>query len=50
MGFPGDPVVRNSLSNAGDTGLIPGWGTKTPHSTGQLNPRTSARKPAHSKY
>ena len=44
MGFPGDPVVRNLLSNAGDTDLIPAWGTKIPHSTGQLSPRASARK------
>jgi len=29
--FPGGPVVKNLLSNAGDAGLIPGWGTKIPH-------------------
>ena len=23
--FPGGPVVKNLLSNAGDMGLIPGW-------------------------
>ena len=32
--FPGGPVVGNSPCNARDTGLIPGWGTKIPHSLG----------------
>ena len=31
--FPGGPVVENLPSNAGDAGLISGWGTKTPHTT-----------------
>ena len=31
-GFPGGPVVKNLPCNAGDTGSIPGWGTKIPHS------------------
>ena len=35
--FPGGPVVKNLFSNAGDTGLIPGQGTKIPHAVGQLN-------------
>ena len=26
--FPGGPVVKNLPCNAGDAGLIPGWGTK----------------------
>ena len=26
MGFPGGSVVKNPLANAGDEGLIPGWG------------------------
>ena len=30
-GFPGGPVVKISLSNVGDVGLIPGWGAKIPH-------------------
>ena len=34
------PVVKNLPSNTGDTGLIPGQGTETPHATGQLSPRT----------
>ena len=36
--FPGGPVVKNPPSNAGDTGSIPGWGTKIPHAAGQLSP------------
>ncbi|TEA35916.1 hypothetical protein DBR06_SOUSAS810017, partial [Sousa chinensis] len=35
--FPGGPVLKNPSSNAGDTGSIPGWGTKIPHATGQLS-------------
>ena len=34
--FPGGPGVKNPSSNAGDVGLIPGWGTKIPHAVGQL--------------
>ena len=30
-GFPGGPVVKNLLCNAGDAGAIPGWGAKIPH-------------------
>ena len=33
--FPPGPVVENLPSSAGDVGLIPGRGTKTPHS--QIN-------------
>ena len=33
-GFPGGPVVKNLTSNAGDPGLIPGWGTKILHAMG----------------
>ena len=36
--FPGCPVVKNPPSNAGDMGLIPGRGTKIPHTLGQLSP------------
>ena len=31
--FPGDPVVKNLPSNAGDASSIPGWRTKNPHVT-----------------
>ena len=34
---PGGPVVKNSPSNAGDGGSVPGQGTKTPHALGQLS-------------
>ena len=34
--FPGGPVVKNTPCNAGDVGLIPGWGTKTLHAVEQL--------------
>ena len=34
--FPGGPVVKNMPSNAGDTGSIPGQGTKIPHAMRQL--------------
>ena len=33
--FPGGPVVKTSLYNAGDVGLIPGWGNKSPWPCGQ---------------
>ena len=33
--FPGGPVVKNSPSNAGDKGSIPGQRTKIPHGAGQ---------------
>lgn len=29
-------MIENPSSNAGNTGLIPGWGTKIPHASGQL--------------
>lgn len=36
--FPGAPVVKNLLPNAGNMGLIPNWETKIPHAKGQLSP------------
>ena len=47
--FPGDPVVKNPPSNAGDAGSIPGWGTKIPHAVGQLSLHTTTTEPAHHK-
>ena len=35
--FPGGPVVKNPPYNAGDTGSIPGQGTKIPHAAEQLS-------------
>ena len=32
--FPSGPMVKNTSSNAGDLGSIPGWGTKIPHAGG----------------
>ena len=29
--IPGGPVCKNLPSNARDTSLTPGWGTKIPH-------------------
>ena len=44
--FSGGPVVKNPPSNAGDTGLIPGRGTKIPHAMGQLSLRAVTTEPA----
>ena len=33
-------MVKNPLANGGDSGSIPGLGTKIPHATGQLSPCT----------
>ena len=35
--FPGAPVIKNPLSNLGDTDLIPGQGTKIPQTEEQLS-------------
>ena len=45
--FPGGLVVKNPPFNAGDTGLIPGWGIKTPQSLEQLSLCAVTAKPAH---
>ena len=37
MDFSGGPVVGFLPGIAGDTGLIPGWGTKIPHAAEQLS-------------
>ena len=34
-------MFKNSLSNAGDVGSIPGQGTKSPHAAGYLNANTA---------
>ena len=44
--FPGGPAVKNTPSNAGDAGSIPGWGTKIPHAVGQLSQCTATTEPA----
>ena len=42
--FPGGSVVKNSPSNAGDVGLMPGCGSKIPHAKGQLSLCTATRE------
>ena len=43
-GFPGGSVVKNSPSNAGDVGLMPGCGSKIAHAKGQLSLCTAREK------
>ena len=45
---PGGPEVEYLPCNAGDKGLIPGWGTKIPHATERQCPCTAITEPAHS--
>ena len=45
--LPNGPVVKNLPSNAGDSGSIPGQGTKIPHVVGQLSPHTTTRESPH---
>ena len=49
-GFPGGAVVENLPANAGDTGSIPGWGTKIPHATGQLSPCAATKELVRHNY
>ena len=37
--FPGGPVVKKPPYSAGDSGSIPGQGTKMPYAAGQLSLR-----------
>ena len=39
--------LRLCAPNAGDTGSVPGQGTKIPHATGQLSPHTATKKIPH---
>ena len=43
----GGPVVKNSPCNAGDKGLIPGWGTKIPHIVEPVSPSAPTPEPTH---
>ena len=45
MGFPGGPEVKNLPAKAGDTGSIPGPGTKIPHAVEQLRPDSTTTEP-----
>ena len=40
-------MVKNLPYNAGDSGLIPGQGTKIPHAAGQLSPHPTTTKLVH---
>ena len=42
--FTGGPVIENPPFNAGDTGSIPGQGTKIPHAMGQPSPCSATRE------
>ena len=48
--FLGGPVVKSPPSSAGDAGSIPGWGTKIPHSAGQLSLCAATREPVCHNY
>ena len=41
-------MVKSLPSNAGDEGSTPGQGTKTPHVSGQLSPRSTTTEPMSS--
>ena len=43
-GFPGGPMVKNLPCNAGDSGLIPGGGTKIPHTLELLSLQATTRE------
>ena len=43
--FPGGLGVKNLLSNAGDSALIPGRGPKIPHAVGQIGPSAAVTEP-----
>ena len=40
-------MVKNLPYNAGDTGSIPGEGTKISHAAGQLSPRATTTELVH---
>lgn len=46
--FPGGAVVKSPPCNAGDSGLIPAWGTRIMHAVEQLRPCATTTEPAHS--
>ena len=45
--LPGDPVVKTPPCNAGDAGLIPGWGTKILYASEPLSPHVLTRELLH---
>ena len=42
--FPGGPVVKILPCNAGDVGLIPGWGVKIPQACSQKTKQNIKQK------
>ena len=38
LGLPDGPVVKNLVSNVGDSGSIPGQEIKIPHAMGKQSP------------
>ena len=42
--FPGDPVVKNLLSNERDAGMILGWGTKISHAEREVSSCAATRE------
>ena len=48
--FLGGPLVKNLPSSAGAMGLIPGRGTKLPHTMEQLNLHATTTEPAGHNY
>ena len=46
--FPGGPVVKNPLCNAGDVDLIASQRSKTLQIAEELSPRTTTTEPTHS--
>ena len=45
----GGPQVKHPLCNGSDAGSIPGQGTNTPHTTGQLSPSPQIESMHHNK-
>ena len=43
--FPGSLMVKNPPFKTGDASLIPGWGTKIPHTAQQLSLRIQLLSP-----
>ena len=41
--IPDGPVVKNLPCDEGDSGSVPGQGTKIPHAKGQLSPWATTR-------
>ena len=48
--FPGGPVVKNLPSSAGHVSLIPGQGTRVPHTMEHVNLCAATRQPVSSNY